>query len=44
MRVMMVVMVASQHERPKLRDEGQVVNSKDSMRIIEFRNAIAGIS
>jgi hypothetical protein len=44
MRVMVVVMVASQHERLKLRDDGQTVNSKNSMRIIEFHNAKPGIS
>jgi len=38
---MMVVMVTSQHERLKVRDDGQTVNSKDSIRIIGFRNATA---
>jgi hypothetical protein len=42
MMMMMVMMVASQHERSKLRDHGHVVNSKDSIRIIGFRNATAG--
>ena len=41
MRVMVVVMVASQHERLKVRDDGQTVNSKNLMRTIGFRNATA---
>jgi len=36
MRVMVVVMVASQHERLKVRDDGQTVNSKNLMRTIGF--------
>jgi hypothetical protein len=35
----MVVVMASQHEVIKLRDDGQTVNSKDSIHIIGFRNA-----
>jgi hypothetical protein len=42
MRVMAVMMVASQHERFKLRDGMRSVNTKDSMRMIGFRNAIIG--
>jgi hypothetical protein len=39
MGVMVVMMVASQHERFKLRDGTLKVNSKDSMRKIRFYNA-----
>ena len=42
MRVMVVVMVASQHERLRYATDDQVVNSKDSMRMIGFRNAGSG--
>jgi hypothetical protein len=40
MRVMVVMMVASQHERFKLREGRDTVNSKDSIRMIGFRNAV----
>jgi hypothetical protein len=38
MRVMMVVMVASQHEIFKLRDLARLVNSKESIGMIGFAN------
>jgi hypothetical protein len=41
MRVMAMMMVASQHERFKLRDGAHLVNSKDSMRIIGIRNGVS---
>jgi len=40
--MMVVVMATSQHERFKLRDDDQAVNSKDSIRIIGFRNTTPG--
>ena len=36
----MVAMVMSQHERFKLRDDARPVNSKESIRVIEFRNVM----
>jgi hypothetical protein len=39
MRVMMVVMVASQHESFNLRDLARLVNSKESIGLIGFGNS-----
>jgi hypothetical protein len=41
MRVMVVVMVQSQHERSKLRDSGRRVNSENSMRRIGIADSSA---
>jgi hypothetical protein len=40
MRVVTMVMVMSQHETFKLRDGVRPVNSKDSIQMIGFRNAV----
>jgi hypothetical protein len=44
MRVMVAMIVATQHERLRYATDDQVVNSKDSMRIIGFRNAWAELN